>query len=239
MDVGLRGAGTGGRRELFQPLDHQPHFGGGSRRRSGAEQPFAGEQRAVRQLDDGDRQDAVQRELALQKPDAGDQAEPDRTAARHPEQQDVQERLEVAAAGLEQLRRRAGRRHHEEQRRGEPQRRPESRLAMEQPHEQQPDRQIDQQQRELQRSDRRSRDEKDRCRQPGLHGENVILTIQEQRERDAFGQVLRHEAHDRLIGVEVGLRPEDEDGRTGDDQDDDERGDERALAIPDGGLAGV
>ena len=106
---------------------------------------------------------------------------------------------------------------------------------MEQTHEQQGNDHTDQQQRKFQRRHRWTGHEEKRRGDPRLHRENVVLAVQEQRKGNALDEVLRHQSHHRLIGIEIGLRPEDEYRGAGDDEHDDRGGDERALAMLPGG----
>ena len=102
-------------------------------------------------FDRDDRDRAVRRELPLEKADAENEPEPDGTPARDPQQQDVQERLDVAAARLEQPRRRARRRQQKEHARGHGEAGAEARLALQPCDEQEPDGDIHEEQRQLQR----------------------------------------------------------------------------------------
>ena len=71
-------------------------------------------------------------------------------------------------------------------------------------------------QRQLQREYRRRGHQEDGGGHPGLHAHHVQLAVEEERPRPPLGQVRRHQADDRLIGVEVGLLvvEKDEERRT-------------------------
>jgi hypothetical protein len=68
----------------------------------------------------------------------------------------------------------------------------------------------------------------------GLHAQDVVLPVHEHRKRAAFGEVLRHEAHGRLIGIEVGLFPEHEDAATPDNHGNDDDNDDPSFSAPSG-----
>jgi hypothetical protein len=54
--------------------------------------------------------------------------------------------------------------------------------------------------------------EKKRRGDPGLDAEQIVLAVEIQWKRAQFGEMLGHQAHDRLIGIEVRLLPERPDG---------------------------
>ena len=213
----------------MQHLDDEPHFGGDAQHRKTPPDSFTREERAICRLDRHKRDDPVERELAVQEAETEDEPAPARAAPREPDQEDIQKRLEVAAARLKELRGRAGRAENEEHARGARIRGPEAHFAFENPQEQDRDRQVDREERELERRDRDAEQQEHRRRHPGFDAKNVALTVQEDGKRAQLAEVLRHQAHHGLIGIEERLAPEDEDRRAGEDEQDDEREDDPSF----------
>ena len=85
---------------------------------------------------------------------------------------------------------------------------------MEDPHQQSARGHVDEHHRHLQHRDRWPEDGEQRRRQPGLQAQHVGCAVNEHRVATAFGHVLRHQAEDRLVRVEAGLLPPQEDGAT-------------------------
>src|SRR5206468_1669082 len=94
-------------------------------------------------------QERVQRELPLHESNREDGAAPSGPRAREPDQQRVQERLDVDAARRHQQRRRPGRRGNEEQRRGTRQRRRQTGLALERAQQEVDDDKVDAEERQF------------------------------------------------------------------------------------------
>ena len=55
-------------------------------------------------------------------------------------------------------------------------------------------------------------------REPGFHGEHVVLPVVEDRKGAQLAEMLCHQPRDRLIGIELRLRPEDENCGAEDDE---------------------
>ena len=106
---------SGRRGERPKELDHEPHFGDDPQRPPEVAPAFGLPPRAVENLDGDHGHRGVDRELPLEKSDAQDQPEPGGTVAGEPQQQRVEERLDVPADRAEQDRRAPERRDEEEQ----------------------------------------------------------------------------------------------------------------------------
>ena len=77
-------------------------------------------------------------------------------------------------------------------------------------------------------SDRCARDDEEGGGEPRLDGQEVALAVHEHGERPQFGDVLGHESVDRLVRVEVRLRPEHEHRRADDDEESRDREERRS-----------
>ena len=73
--------GTRGGRVIVQHLDDEPHFGGDAQHRQTPPDAVTREERAIRRLDRQERDDPVERELAVQEAETEDEPAPARAAA--------------------------------------------------------------------------------------------------------------------------------------------------------------
>jgi hypothetical protein len=207
VDIDQRGPRPRGRRNRLQPLHGQPGDRGGAQHDAAAQQTVAREQGALHRLEQQERDEPVQNELALEESNREDEPAPARPVPGEPQEQHVRERLHVAAVRLEQVRRRPRRRQGKQQRRDRRERRPQAGLPHQAPHQEQRDGDVDGEERQPQRRDRRAGDEEQGSRQPRFDAEHVVLPVVEDRESAELGEVFRHQPDDRLIGVEVRQRP--------------------------------
>ena len=163
------------------------------------------------------------RELAMKDAEARQRAEGRRPVSQRPQAQDVQERFDAGAEGEHQLHRNKRGCGHEGQRGGQREHgadSPAGHLA----DQQHGDSDVDEEQGRAQHRERRPADPEERRGHPRLHGQHVVLAVEEQRERPELAQVLRHEANNGLIGIEHLLEAQ----RNSRAQQHDSRGDARA-----------
>ena len=121
---------------------------------------------------------------------------------------------------------------HEEQGRHEGQERAQTGLALQHPQQQGRHRHVNAQQRELQDGDGGAEEQEQGGGQPGLDGQHEVLPIEEDGQRPELAEVLRHQADDGLIGVELRGPAEHQRAAAEEHQRDGKEGDQRALARP-------
>ena len=162
--------------------------------------------------------DGENRELAVQEPHREHGPEGDRPVPQCPQREHVQERFDARSKRFEQVGRQDRRGCGQRQDRGQrqPWRADRPREAAQQPHR---DDAVDDHERQPQHGHGRSANPDERRRDPGLDAEHVVLSVEEERKRAELAEVLRHEADDGLVRIEVEVlvgekrkRPKDDDG---------------------------
>ena len=224
---------------LLEELNDKPHFGGGPKCREAAADSLSREQLSLNRLNEQQRNAGIKGELALEETEAEEKAAPGRPHPRDPDQDGVDEWREVSPVGRQNLRGHRGGRYGEEQHRDESQARTQAGLPFQNPQQQERDGEVQQEQRQFERGNRDPCHGEKRSGEIGLDAEHVVLAVIEQRERAAFDEVFAHQADDRLVGVEVGLFPEDEDNRSEEDEQDDCAGNDPSLTADVSVIAGV
>ena len=160
-------------------------------------------------------------------------AERERAIAQHPQEQDIQERLDAAAA--ERLQEVAGddRRRYGERKRGdESQSRAHAEPAADAAHQQDGGEDVEQHQRDLEDGDRGLSHPEKRRDDPRLRAEHVVLTVEEERKGPELAEMLGHQTDDGLVGVEVDVSVDDEYGGANQHQQHGERGEDQGLSSP-------
>ncbi len=105
-------------------------------------------------------------------------------------------------------------------------------LAADAAHQQHGGQDVEKHEWSLQNGNRRPRDPEKGRDDPRLHAEHVVLTVEEQRKRPKFAQMLGHQPDDGLVGIEVDVSLEYEDRGANEHQEHRERGEEPGLASP-------
>ena len=156
----------------------------------------------VAPLDEDERRQREDGELAVEIGDRQHGAKRQRAAAQFPENEDVDERLDAGARQFEEMVCRRWRRNHKRQSCDEGERWSQSQRISQRGDERDGCDCVQRQEGEPHDGDRRPRDPEKRSDDPRFDGEQVVQAVIEKRKFAETAEASRHQSDDGLIGIE-------------------------------------